>query len=82
MHVSLFAKLILVASVVAPVLSTPIAYVVIHLDLAILADFFLEFAATLKLLPARIAPMGILVLVGEPEPPLAAMGETTRSICD
>ena len=66
MHVSIIANLILVASVFASVLSTPIAYAVIPLDLAIPADFFLAFAVTLSLLPATIAPKGMTVLVLEP----------------
>ena len=66
MHLSLLPKLILVASVFAPVLSTPIAYAVIPLDLAILADPFLAFAATRMLLPAtRLAPTWMPVLVLE-----------------
>lgn len=67
MHVSLFAKLVLVASIVAPVLSTPIACAVIPLDLAIPADLFLAFVATLRLFPAtrRIAPTGTTALVLE-----------------
>ena len=66
MDVSLLAKLILVASVFAPVLSYPIAYAVIPLDLAILADSFLAFAATRMLLPVTsLAPTWMPVLVLE-----------------
>src|ERR1700677_954977 len=52
MHASFITILVVVASIVAPALSTSLGYAVIPLNFVVSADFFVAFAAYLTLLSA------------------------------